>query len=163
MPPKLKSPPPPPPHGPVVVVPPPPYRRRLEIIDLPQGAAAPTTPTPGKWQLPRVPIAFIALYFIVLVYASDLSLSQSKKYKLCSSSDACSLFAIDVQRGEVQPPHSSSGELLTNLCIDLWICLLTAASSSRALTLLAACSRRIVLSGSDTQLARPIYLAFFLG
>ncbi|KAF2912043.1 hypothetical protein DAI22_11g226300 [Oryza sativa Japonica Group] len=67
MPPKRKSPPPPPPHGPVVVVPPPPYRRRLEIIDLPQGAAAPTTPTPGKWQLPRVPIAFIALYFIVLV------------------------------------------------------------------------------------------------
>uniref|UniRef100_A0A0E0MI03 Calmodulin-binding protein-like n=1 Tax=Oryza punctata TaxID=4537 RepID=A0A0E0MI03_ORYPU len=62
--PKRKSPPP----GPVVVVPPPPYRRRLEIIDLPQGAAAPTTtPTPGKWQLPRVPIAFIALYFIVLV------------------------------------------------------------------------------------------------
>lgn len=81
MPPKRKSPPPPPPHGPVVVVPPPPYRRRLEIIDLPQGAAAPTTPTPGKWQLPRVPIAFIALYFIVLVYASDLDLSLSLSKK----------------------------------------------------------------------------------
>lgn len=76
MPPKRKSPPPPPPpHGPVVVVPPPPYRRRLEIIDVPQGADAPTTP--GKWQLPRVPIAFIALYFIVLVYASDLDLPLS--------------------------------------------------------------------------------------
>lgn len=81
MPPKHKSPPPPPPHGPVVVVPPPPYRRRLEIIDLPQGAAAPTTPAPGKWQLPRVPIAFIALYFIVLVYASDLDLSLSLSKK----------------------------------------------------------------------------------
>uniref|UniRef100_A0A0E0MHZ9 Uncharacterized protein n=1 Tax=Oryza punctata TaxID=4537 RepID=A0A0E0MHZ9_ORYPU len=67
MPPKRKSSPPPPPPGPVVVVPPPPYRRRLEIIDLPQGAAAAAPTTPGKWQLPRVPIAFIALYFIVLV------------------------------------------------------------------------------------------------
>uniref|UniRef100_A0A0E0J585 Calmodulin-binding protein-like n=1 Tax=Oryza nivara TaxID=4536 RepID=A0A0E0J585_ORYNI len=76
MPPKRKSPPPPPPpHGPVVVVPPPPYRRRLEIIDVPQGADAPTTP--GKWQLPRVPIAFIALYFIVLVRKENI-ISQEK-------------------------------------------------------------------------------------